>query len=82
MIARFLRLPLLSVFSSVAVGQAPPVEESPADEGWPREFKTDAHTVVVFPSQVEEWIEYKALKMRAAVALNGSGNNSRLCIAS
>ncbi|MGB1131083.1 MAG: hypothetical protein ACPG4K_13615, partial [Haloferula sp.] len=45
------------------------------DVGWPREFKTDTHTVVVFQPQVEEWKDYKTLKMRAALAINENGKD-------
>jgi hypothetical protein len=54
---------------------APPADD-PAefkDIGWPREYKTDNHTVVVFQPQIEEWVDFKTLKMRAAVAVSETG---------
>ncbi len=55
---------------------APTEAEAPKDLGWPREFKTDTHTVVVFQPQVEEWLDYKTLKMRMAVAVSETGKEA------
>ncbi|MEM1083377.1 MAG: PT domain-containing protein [Verrucomicrobiota bacterium] len=50
-------------------------EAAPTDVGWPREFKTASHTVVVFQPQVEEWADFKTLRMRAALAINENGKD-------
>jgi len=56
-----------------AAAAEPAEATAPTDVGWPREFKTDSHTVVVFQPQVEEWVEYTTLKMRMAVAVSETG---------
>ena len=66
--------PLAAQDKPAAEAAKPAAEaETPKDIGWPREFKTDNHTVVVFQPQVEEWVEFKTLKMRAAVAVSETG---------
>ena len=47
----------------------------PTDVGWPREFKTATHTVVVFQPQVEEWTNRETLKLRMAVAVSETGKD-------
>ncbi|MEP4079689.1 hypothetical protein [Haloferula sp.] len=75
MIAKLKLLILLPFFSSIAFGQDTPEEAPPTDVGWPREFKTATHTVVVFQPQVEEWVDHKTLKMRAALTVNENGKD-------
>lgn len=48
-------------------------DEAAADLGWPREFTTDTHTVVVYQPQVEEWTDYKKLRMRVALGVAEKG---------
>lgn len=64
--------PLLAQEPAAAAAE-PAEATAPTDIGWPREFKTDTHTVVVFQPQVEEWVEYTTLKMRMAVAVSETG---------
>ena len=70
-------LSLLLIFATFLIPLTAEEEaDSPAqpkDVGWPREYKTNTHTVVVFQPQVEEWVDYKLLKMRAAVAVSETG---------
>lgn len=51
-------------------GAEPPV---PADIGWPREFDTDTHSVIVYQPQIDEWADYKTIKMRLAVGIAEKG---------
>ena len=32
-------------------------EEAPADIGWPREFATETHSVIVYQPQIDEWVD-------------------------
>jgi len=62
---------LMPMFSAWSEPDA--AADAAADPGWPREFKTDNHTVVVFQPQVDEWVDHRTLKMRAAVAVSETG---------
>lgn len=51
---------------------APPV----GDPGWPREINRDGVRLVYYPPQIDEWRDYRSLRMRVAFSLtpkDGSG---------
>lgn len=67
-------LSLLVFFLSLslwAVEQVPAPGES---LGWPREYKKDGHTVVVYQPQIDKWQDYKLLEWNAAVSVQLEGD--------
>lgn len=71
------RTPCLSAIATLVAtcllwaGQTPRVE----DIEWPRESKTDGHSVVMYQPQVDSWSDYKGLTARAAVVVTLEGTN-------
>ena len=64
-------IPLL--FLSFAFHVIAKPKPTPSARDWPREFKVDGHTVVVFQPQLENWENYVKIQGKAAVAVTCQG---------
>lgn len=57
------------LLTSVAISQ-----EATADPGWPRMFEANGNKVVLYQPQLDEWLDYKILRGKAAVVVQLDGN--------
>jgi hypothetical protein len=61
------------VAQETAAGTGAEEAAAPADIGWPREYATDTHSVIVYQPQIDEWADYKTISMRIAVGIAEKG---------
>jgi hypothetical protein len=61
---------LIAVFACVSFAQ-----EEAADPGWPRMFESNGNKVVVYQPQLDEWVDYKTLKGKAAAVVELKGDD-------
>ena len=73
---------IVLAFSSVALG-ADSAAPTPtlADHGWPREITRNKVKIACYPPQIDEWMNYRLLKARFAVALTPPGEPPALGVA-
>ena len=62
------------LFISFAFNLTAEPNPAPSASDWPREYKVDGHTVVVFQPQLENWENYVRIYGKAAVAVTPKGD--------
>jgi hypothetical protein len=48
------------------------------DPGWPRQFTNNGSVLVVYPPQVENWVQYQTLNFRMAFSLTPAGQSKSI----
>ena len=63
-------LTVIFIYSSMLISFA---QEDATDPGWPRKFEAKGNEVVVFQPQLNEWVDYKVLRGKAAAVVQLKG---------